>query len=74
MIEFFDKNKIISEADTIEMGFAINEYDESVRLINLHSEHVAIFAKDGVLETTDMGEVELSLAIDCVERMRGEKI
>ncbi|MBQ9210905.1 MAG: hypothetical protein IJ153_04325 [Clostridia bacterium] len=68
----FDQRKIADEADVIIDGFAfIKKEEDRITIVNLNREgHAALIFPSGEVIETSMDEIELSIAIDYLERAK----
>ena len=63
----FDVLQEADKADVIISGFAVQQCEEGFRVLNLNNEYgAAVLTKDGTLIETNMDEVELSIAKECM--------
>ena len=63
----FDIITEAEKADVIIKGFAIQKCDKHFRVLNLNNQFgAAILMEDGTLIETNMDEIELSIAKDCL--------
>ena len=59
--------ELANEADVIIRGFAVQQIEDGIRVVNLNSDgDVAMFTSDGMLIETNMDEIELTIAKDCM--------
>ncbi len=55
------------KADVIIKGFAVQKCKEGFRILNLNNQFgAAVLQEDGTLVETNMDEIELSIARDCM--------
>lgn len=68
----FDQKKIADEADVIIDGYAfIKKKDNRITIVNLNREgHAALIFPFGEVVETSMDEIELSIAMDYLERAK----
>ena len=68
----FDQRKIADEADVIIDGFAfIKKEEDRITIVNLKRDgHAALIFPSGEVIETSMDEIELSIAIDYLERAK----
>ena len=68
----FDQKKIADEADVIIDGYAfIKKKDNRITIVNLNREgHAALIFPSGEVVETSMDEIELSIAMDYLERAK----
>ena len=68
----FDQKKIADEADVIIDGYAfIKKKDNRITIVNLNREgHAALSFPSGEVVETSMDEIELSIAMDYLERAK----
>ena len=68
----FDQKKIADEADVIIDGYAfIKKKDNRITIVSLNREgHAALVFPSGEVVETSMDEIELSIAMDYLERAK----
>lgn len=68
----YDRRKIADEADVIIDGFAFIKKEEyKITIVNLNREgHAAVILASGEVVETSMDEIELSIAMDYMERAK----
>lgn len=68
----FDPKKIADNADVIIDGYAFIKKEENrITVVNLNREgHAALIFPSGEVVETSMDEIELSIALDYLERAR----
>ena len=68
----FDQKKIADEADVIIDGYAfIKKKDNRITIVNLNREgHAALIFPSGEVVETSMDAIELSIAMDYLERAK----
>ena len=68
----FDQKKIADEADVIIDGYVfIKKKDNRITIVNLNREgHAALIFPSGEVVETSMDEIELSIAMDYLERAK----
>ena len=68
----FDPRTIADEADVIIDGFAfIKKEEDRITIVNLNREgHAAVIFPSGEVVETSMDEIELSIALDYLQRAK----
>ena len=67
----YDPKKIADEADVIIDGYAFIKKDNIITIVNLNREgHAAVIFPSGEVVETSMDDIELSIALDYLERAR----
>ena len=62
-----DVRKEADKADVIIKGFAVQRCRDGFRILNLNNQFgAAVLQEDGTLIETNMDEIELSIARDCM--------
>ena len=59
----FDIEKAANEAEVIIRGYAVETFNDGIRVLNLNNGYgVAVLRKDGTLIETNMDDIEVSIA------------
>ena len=67
----FDVYEVADRAKVIIEGYAAERINDEIRISNLNNGHgVSVFSKSGELIESNMGEIELSVAREMLQRSK----